>query len=47
MPNEVWPILRSVCPNDRDAFSKRASSRPTSASTSLLVEPFAVSDVLA
>src|SRR5207247_10430742 len=41
-PMDVWLMCRSVAPNDRDAFSKRASSKPTSASTSPLLRPFAV-----
>jgi len=40
-------MFRSVRPKARVAISNRASNNPTSASTSSLVRPFAVSDVRA
>ena len=46
-PIDFWFMCRSVAPNDRLALSNRASSRPTSASTSLPVLPLAVSVVRA
>ena len=46
-PNDFWLIWRSVDPKERAAVSNRASSRPTSASTSPPLRPFAVSVVRA